>query len=155
MVQALFALPPEEDVVQRADCRLADHGVHGTLFLATSHLCFSSLAPLAATAAAVAPGGGFTLKRNSLFAAGTAAHPNVTLVARLSKVRSMAQGFAQRSKSLVFTLDDNSQVRDLPPSQAIAASICRFDAWTQVYFKAAQPLRCRGCCCSCVVCSNW
>lgn len=110
-MQVLFALPPAEDVVQRVDCRLVDHGVQGTLFLAASHLCFSSLAPLAATAAAVAPGGSFSLKRNSLFAAGSGAHPNVTLVAPLSKVRSMAQGFAKRSKSLVFTLDDNSQVR--------------------------------------------
>lgn len=110
VVQVLFALPAAEDVVQRVDCRLVDHGVQGTLFLAGSHLCFSSLAPLAATAAAVAPGGGFSLKRNSLFAAGSGAHPNVTLVAPLSKVRSMAQGFAKRSKSLVFTLDDNSQV---------------------------------------------
>eukprot|EP00892_Ulva_mutabilis_P012180 jgi/Ulvmu1/9334/UM050_0084.1 len=109
-MQVLFGLPGSEDVVQRVDCRLVDHSVAGTLFLATSHLCFSSLAPLAAAAASVAPGSGFSLKRSSLFAAEGVAQPNVTLVARLAKVRSMAPGFARRSRSLVFTLDDNSQV---------------------------------------------
>lgn len=125
-LQVLFALPVEEDVVQRVDCRLVDHGVSGTLFLSTSHLCFSSLALLAASAAAVVPGGAaastaaFSLKRSSLFGSSVAAHTNVTLVARLAKIRSMAQGFAKRSKSLVFTLDDNSQVRPRGHAQQFA-----------------------------------
>lgn len=115
--------------MQRVDCRLVDHSVNGTLFLATSHLCFSSLAPLAASAASVAPAGSFSLKRNSLFASGGLAQPNVTLVARLAKVRSMAQGFAKRSRSLVFTLDDNSQVKHhLPPLPSPHPPVLTYDS---------------------------
>jgi hypothetical protein len=93
VMQVIFGLPDTERIIRQAECTLLGHNVAGCLYLVTSNICFSSIA--AAT-------------KSSLFGSGRQA--DVAIVYRLSSVTAMAKAFANRSRSLVLTLIDKSQV---------------------------------------------
>lgn len=85
------------------------HQVPGTLFLSTSYICFSSMAPAAAQASQS------SLQRLSTasaraFGASEPQTPAVTMTVPLYKVTTMSDAFIGRHRALVFTLLDKTQV---------------------------------------------
>jgi hypothetical protein len=88
--------------------------VAGTLFLSSSHLCFSSMAPQ--TTQHTTPPASPMQRLSSAPAAAAALFSSssptvaVTMIISLDKVTTMSESFIRRHRALVFTLLDKTQI---------------------------------------------
>ena len=139
VLQILFDLPDSECIVTRTECTLMGHRVAGTLFLSTSHICFSSMAPSATHPSATHPSlqslSSASAAASVLFSSVSQPKAAVTLMMPLDTVTTMSDAFIRRHRALVFTLLDKTQVEfakfTVPEAhsefqQAVCAQILEF-----------------------------